>query len=122
MDEQPVAFAMNSRSPNICVSSLMYGVSPQPAQAPEYSRSGSANCMDFNSGASFVRSGTESLLKKVKFSCSCLRRGDMGNMSSALCSGLALSLAGQMTAQSVQPVQSSGETWIVYLRPFSFDR
>ena len=34
MDEQPVALAMMARSPNSCVMSLTYGVSPQPAQAP----------------------------------------------------------------------------------------
>ncbi len=40
MEEQPVAFATSSRSPNSCVSSRRYGVSPQPAHAPEYSNSG----------------------------------------------------------------------------------
>ena len=39
-----MALAMSSRSPKSCVSSLRYGVSPQPAQAPEYSNSGSRNC------------------------------------------------------------------------------
>ncbi len=38
-------------------------------------------------------------------------------MSSALCFGFDLSLAGQTIMQSVQPVQSSGATWIVYLWP-----
>ena len=33
-----------ARSPKSCVSSLRYGVSPQPAQAPEYSNSGWRNC------------------------------------------------------------------------------
>ena len=33
MDEQPVAFATISRSPNSCDSSFRYGVSPHPAQA-----------------------------------------------------------------------------------------
>ena len=32
------------RSPNNCDSSFRYGVSPQPAQAPENSNSGSRNC------------------------------------------------------------------------------
>ena len=36
--EQPVAFAMYILSPNSCVTSFAYGVSPQPAQAPENSR------------------------------------------------------------------------------------
>ena len=35
----------------------------------------------------------------------------------ALCLGLALSLAGQISTQRLQPVQSSGATWMVYLWP-----
>ena len=35
---------MSVRSPKSCVTSLTYGVSPQPAHAPEYSKSGSKNC------------------------------------------------------------------------------
>ena len=38
-----MALATISRSPNSCESSLRYGVSPQPAQAPENSNSGSRN-------------------------------------------------------------------------------
>ncbi len=40
-------------------------------------------------------------------------------MSIALCFGLALSLAGQTSTQSAQPVQSSGATWIVYFIPLN---
>ena len=40
IDEHPVALATIIRSPNSWVTSLMYGVSPQPAQAPENSNSG----------------------------------------------------------------------------------
>ncbi len=40
-------------------------------------------------------------------------------MSIALCFGLALSLAGQTSTQSAQPVQSSGATWIVYFMPLN---
>ncbi len=37
----------------------MYGVSPQPAQAPEYSKSGWRNCVAFTSRTrGFVRSGS----------------------------------------------------------------
>ena len=43
MDEQPVALATLVRPPNSWVSSFRYGVSPQPAQAPENSNSGSRN-------------------------------------------------------------------------------
>ena len=34
----------------------MYGVSPQPVQAPEYSKSGSRNCVPLVSSLSLVRS------------------------------------------------------------------
>ncbi len=40
MEEQPVALATIMRSPNSWVTSLTYGVSPQPAHAPENSNSG----------------------------------------------------------------------------------
>ena len=43
MEEQPVALAMYMRSPNSWVISFAYGVSPQPAQAPENSSSGCLN-------------------------------------------------------------------------------
>ena len=43
MEEQPVALATIMRSPNSWVTSLTYGVSPQPAQAPENSNSGLRN-------------------------------------------------------------------------------
>jgi hypothetical protein len=45
--------------------------------------------------------------------------GGAGCMSMALWRGVALSLAGQTSTQSPQPVQSSGATWIVYFHPFS---
>ena len=38
-------------------------------------------------------------------------------MSIALCRGFALSFAGQTTTHRLQPVQSSGATWIVYCWP-----
>src|SRR3990172_11817991 len=44
IEEQPVALASSSRSPYSCVSNLMYGVSPHPAQAPENSNIGGRNC------------------------------------------------------------------------------
>ena len=40
---------MSARSPKSWVSSLRYGVSPQPAQAPENSNSGSRNCESLTS-------------------------------------------------------------------------
>ena len=44
MEEQPVAFAIIALSPKSCERSLRYGVSPQPAQAPENSKSGRRSC------------------------------------------------------------------------------
>ena len=41
--EHPVPFAQYTLSPKSCVSSLAYGVSPQPAQAAENSHSGCRN-------------------------------------------------------------------------------
>ena len=47
IEEQPVAFAMYILSPNNCVINFAYGVSPQPAQAPENSKSGCLNWLPF---------------------------------------------------------------------------
>ena len=47
MEEHPVALATIMRSPKSWVISLMYGVSPQPAQAPENSNRGCANWLFF---------------------------------------------------------------------------
>ncbi len=47
MLEQPVAFAITIFSPNIWVASFIYGVSPQPAQAPLNSKYGFSNCIPF---------------------------------------------------------------------------
>ena len=43
IEEQPVAFEMYILSPKSWVTSFAYGVSPQPAQAPENSSSGFLN-------------------------------------------------------------------------------
>ena len=40
IDEQPVALAMTKLSLNTLVKFVKYGVSPQPAHAPEYSNFG----------------------------------------------------------------------------------
>ena len=47
MEEHPVAFATYILSPKSCVISFAYGVSPQPAHAPENSRSGFLNWLPF---------------------------------------------------------------------------
>ena len=53
-----MALPMSSRSPTNWVSSLMYGVSPQPAQAPEYSNSGCISWLPLTvSTRTSVRSG-----------------------------------------------------------------
>ena len=43
IEEHPVAFAIYILSPNNWVTSFAYGVSPQPAQAPENSSNGCLN-------------------------------------------------------------------------------
>ena len=40
-------------------------------------------------------------------------------MLMALCLGLALSLAGHTMTHRLQPVQSCGATWMVYLQPLN---
>ena len=64
IEEQPVALATIMRSPKSWVMSFTYGVSPQPAQAPENSKSGCSNWLPlrvvffigFFLGATFVAS------------------------------------------------------------------
>ena len=55
IDEHPVAFDMIKLFPNALVKFVIYGVSPQPAQAPEYSNFGSLKLifLTFNSLLSF---------------------------------------------------------------------
>ena len=47
MDEQPVALVIIILSPNNCVISFAYGVSPHPAHAPENSSNGFLNWLPF---------------------------------------------------------------------------
>ena len=77
------------------------------------------NCELLTSAFSFVRSGSGRSRKNLKFSRSASRSGAWATMSRDLCRGFALSLAGQTTAQRLQPVQSSGATWIVYFIPLN---
>src|SRR5208337_401314 len=115
MEEQPVAFAISSRSPKSCVSSLIYGVSPQPAQAPENSNSGSSNCESFTCVcASLLRSNSGSDRKNSQFTLSGFRKGAWFSMLIALCFTSLLLLAGQTSTHNLQPVQSSGATCSVY--------
>src|SRR5437763_885219 len=102
----------------------MYGVSPQPEQAPENSNSGSSSCTSFTW---FMESGVRSvsgiLRKKSQLAASASRNGGCATMLMARCFTSLLLLAGQIWTHSEQPVQSSGATCSVYLRSFmSFQR
>src|SRR5258708_1111371 len=112
MDEQPVALATSMRSPNNCVASLIYGVSPQPEQAPENSNSGGKSWL-FLIAARFkcVGSTSGSVWKKSQLATSCSRSGGCGAILSALRPTWLLFFTGQAATQSAQPVQSSGEVW-----------
>ncbi len=103
--------------------SFTYGVSPQPAQAPENSKSGRMNweplivflLMSFGS-----TSGSER--KKSKFAASWSRSGSWGAMLMAFLSVFSPSTflyAGQALTQTPQPVQSRDETWIVNFMPLN---
>jgi len=91
------------------VRSLTYGVSPHPAHAPEYSKSGCMNCAPFTSIliAGTVHLGQveeEGVVRALALAQRHLRR----HVDRVLCFGFDLSLAGQTMTQSVHPVQSSG--------------
>ena len=105
MEEQPVALATTRRLPKSW-ESIFYirGVSPQPAQAPENSNSGRSTCMErMLSVLTLVRSTSGRLRKNSMWLLPC--------RESSL-------LAGQTSAQSVQPVQSFGEIWMTNFSPF----
>ena len=114
MLEQPVALATTIRSPKSWVTRRMYGVSPQPAQAPENSNSGSSWAAPLTvSRGSALRSSGGIARKASHFSRSMSRRSRYGTMLMALCPTSVLLLAGQTSTQTPHPVQSSGATWIV---------
>src|SRR5438270_3036584 len=93
----------------------MYGVSPQPEQAPENSKSGSRSCESFTRlRLSASRSVSGIFRKKSQFSFSASRSTGCGAILMALCFTSVLLLAGQTSTQSWQPVQSSGATCSVY--------
>src|SRR6266542_6974033 len=115
MEEQPVALATTVRSPNNCVISLMYGVSPQPEQAPENSNSGWRSWESLTRlRVSALRSVSGIFRKKSQFSFPASRSGGWGSILMALCLTSVLLLEGQTSTQSWQPVQSSGATCRVY--------
>ena len=109
-----MAFATTMRSPISWVTSLRYGVSPQPAQAPENSNSGWSSCEPLTvSARTSDRSTSGSSVKYSYQGRSTSRCSIAGSRSIALCSGFALSRTGQTATQMPQPVQSSGATWTV---------
>src|SRR5574341_812986 len=102
---------MMARSPKSWLTSLMYGVSPQPAQAPENSNNGGSNWTSFTwlrlSACRFISGNCR---KNRQFSASCSRIGGCGIILMALWRTSLLLLAGQTSTHSAQPVQSSGAT------------
>src|ERR1019366_2456489 len=115
MDEQPVALAIIARSPNSRVISEMYGVSPQPAQAPENSNSGCSSCWSFTwPWESFSRANSGICWKYSQYWLYFSRSGGCASMLMALCLASLLLLAGHTATHSPQPVQSSGATCKVY--------
>src|SRR5579863_7442454 len=118
MEEQPVALATIMWSPNSCVASLIYGVSPHPEHAPENSKSGCNSC-EFLMAATLrlAESTSGKVRKNSQFVFSCSRRGGCGAILIALRPTCRLSLAGHASTQRLQPVQSSGETCKEYFMP-----
>ena len=104
---------MRSLSPQIWVRSLTYGVSPQPAHAPENSNSGLLSWLSRSLRvSSFAGSTSGRLRKNFQFSASVLRSGICSTILSA-----PFAFIGHWTTQSSQPMQSSGATWIVTFSP-----
>src|ERR1700687_4957598 len=98
----------------------MYGVSPQPAHAPENSMSGSSNCTSLTCECDRrLRSNSGMERKNSQFLLSGPRRGACGAILMALCLASLLLLAGHISTQRAQPVQSSGETWSVYRKSWN---
>ena len=109
-----MALATTIRSPNSCVASLMYGVSPQPAQAPENSNSGCNACEPFaESWGRRSRSSSGIDRKKSHAGRSASRWASAGSMLIDLWRTSVFDFAGHTSTQTPQPVQSSGATWIV---------
>ena len=109
-----MALATIMRSPNSCVTSLMYGVSPQPAHAPENSNSGSSTWDPLTESCGRrprSRGGIDWKYSQRRRSRS--RWASTGSMLIALWRTSVLLFAGHTSTQTPQPVQSSGATWIV---------
>ena len=112
-----MALATSARSPNSCDSSLRYGVSPHPEQAPENSNSGSCTCCCRMLPTLILRRSSSGIFRKnSQFSRSGRRSGGCGAMLIAFSRVSCLFLTGQTSTQMPQPVQSSGATWMLYFR------
>src|SRR3974377_806111 len=108
---------MMARSPNIFVIRLIYGVPPQPAQAPENSNSGSRSCASFPCVCEiFSRSSSGIARKYFQYSLYFSRSGGWASMLMARGLASLLLLAGHTATHNPQPVQSSGATCSVYFR------
>mmetsp|Transcript_31414 Transcript_31414/g.98499 ORF Transcript_31414/g.98499 Transcript_31414/m.98499 type:complete len:249 (+) Transcript_31414:2577-3323(+) len=109
-EEQPLLLAMTMRSPNICVRSFTYGVSPQPEQAPLNSIRGSWNCEPFTLILSIRLSLTDTALSEYS-QCSL-------NVSCESFEGfISRASSGHISTHTAQPVQSYGATWMVKFSP-----
>ena len=109
IDEHPVALAIIILSPNNWVANLIYGVSPQPAHAPENSISGCLNWLSLTVLPAVKCSlfDTSFDTEKSQFATSvstCVPSGFISN---------ALPGAGQISTQLLHPVQSNVLTWIL---------
>ena len=103
-----MALAIIRRSPKSCEISFRYGVSPQPAQAPENSKSGCRYWVPRTVPKSTrERSAMGRLSKNAMLRRSAATRGSRAARLIALCSGSAGAETGQASTQSPQPVQSS---------------
>ena len=86
----------------------MYGVSPQPAQAPENSNSGSRNCVPRTvPKSSRERSIAGSVSKKAMLSRSAATSGSRASRLIALRTGSPGEVTGHASTHSAHPVQSS---------------
>ncbi len=111
MDEQPVALATVARPPNSWVSSLRYGVSPQPEQAPENSNSGSRNWVPRTLAKSTrERRFTGMVSKNFTFSISLVRSSTGARLIALRDPPVPSGFTGHASTHSPQPVQSSAYT------------
>ena len=106
------------RSPKSCDRSFRYGVSPQPAHAPENSNRGSSSWLPFTSRCTSLAVDGRHRARGTRSARARSASGrSASTMSIALCRGLVLSFAGQNATHRPHPVQSSGATCTTYVCP-----